>query len=462
MMCRKFLRENSKDNQSIMQSRLNSLFSRASRAVRSKFKPSLGVRSGAQNRGGAFPGVATATLGGFAPPATGTYKTYRQMNAHPTIALAKSIVLSPVYRNAWDFSLRSDAPQEWRSFVEQIIAPLRPRLVRDGLRALDYGWFGGEIIWEQRNGRIVISRVKPLLPDATTILADDSGSFTGLENHPGSSPPIVLNQADGKAFLYTYDGEADNLYGRSRHENVRHLAWGPSLQVAEKLGQYLKKVAGLVIQLHYPEGTSRDAAGADRSNDFLAQQILDAVSQGKSVRLPNLFASIVGDGSDPRLLESAAELAGKSQWVLSAFEAGTSDHAAGLLGALQYLDKLLFRGWLRPERAGLEAAHGTRADAAVHTDTGLLDSELIDLDFAAAVNQQLVNPLLVANFGPDARDAVSIEPNPLTDDATQTYRTVIQSLLTNSALGPQVAARIDVDALLADLAVPIAPRKRGR
>jgi hypothetical protein len=180
------------------------------------------------------------------------------------------------------------------------------------------------------------------------------------------------------------------------------------------------------------------------------------------VRLPNLFASIVGDGSDPRLLESAAELAGKSQWVLSAFEAGTSDHAAGLLGALQYLDKLLFRGWLRPERAGLEAAHGTRADAAVHTDTGLLDSELIDLDFAAAVNQQLVNPLLVANFGPDARDAVSIEPNPLTDDATQTYRTVIQSLLTNSALGPQVAARIDVDALLADLAVPIAPRKRGR
>jgi hypothetical protein len=50
----------------------------------------------------------------------------------------------------------------------------------------------------------------------------------------------------------------------------------------------------------------------------------------------------------------------------------------------------------------------------------------------------------------------------LTDDATQTYRTVIQSLLSNSALGPQVASRIDVDALLADLAVPIAPRKRGR
>jgi hypothetical protein len=266
----------------------------------------------------------------------------------------------------------------------------------------------------------------------------------------------MLAAEAAKAFIYTYDGEADNPYGRSRHENVRHLAWSPSLQVAEKLGQYLKKVAGLVIQLHYPEGTSRDAVGAERSNDFLAQQILDAVSQGRSVRLPNLFASVSADGSDPRSLETAAALAGKSQWVLSAFEAGAADHAAGLLATLQYLDKLMFRGWLRPERAGLEGTHGTRADAAVHTDTGLLDSELIDLDFAAAVNRQLINPLLLANFSPAARDAVTIEPNPLADDSTETNRRIVQSLLLSPDLGPKIAARIDVDALLADLAVPVA------
>ncbi|HUB28002.1 MAG TPA: hypothetical protein VL992_21430 [Tepidisphaeraceae bacterium] len=434
------------------------LLRRAARAVGLKKRPKAGVVSGTQNGVRSFGGIATTSLAGFSSPATGTYDTYRRMNAHPTIALARSIVLSPIFRNAWDFKLRPDAPPAWRDLVQQTLLPLRQQLVRDGLRALDYGWFGGEIVWEERGGRLTIGKVKPLLPDITTILADESGNFAGLENRARGTAPITLGSADGKAFLYTYDGEADNLYGRSRLENIRHAAWGPALQVAEKLGQYLKKVAGLVIQLHYPEGTSRDAVGAERSNDYLAQQILDAVSQGKSVRLPNLFASVVGDGSDPRLLESAATLAGKSQWVLSAFEAGTSDHAAGLLNTLQYLDKLMFRGWLRPERVGLEATHGTRADAAIHTDTGLLDSELIDLDFARAVNQQLVNPLLELNFGPAARDAVTIEPNPLADDSTQTYRLVIQSLLSN----PKVADRIDVDALLADLAVPIAPRKRGR
>jgi hypothetical protein len=164
---------------------------------------------------------------------------------------------------------------------------------------------------------------------------------------------------------------------------------------------------------------------------------------------------VAADGSDPRALESAAALAGKSQWVLSAFEAGSADHSAGLLAALAYLDKLMFRGWLRPERAGLESTHGTRADAAVHTDTGLLDSELIDLDFAAAVNRQLINPLLVANFGHAARDAVTIEPNPMSDDSAQTNRAIVQSLLSGPA-SASIADKIDVDALLADLAVPAA------
>lgn len=431
---------------------MTAIFNRAARAL-GLSRPSLGIRSGAQSHSG-FPGVASVSLGGLAPPAAGNYATYRRMNAHPTIALARSIVLSPVYRNGWDWKLRPDAPRQWLDFAQSVIAPLRPRLVRDALRALDYGWFGGEIVWEERGGRLCIARVKPLLPDVTTILADDGGTFAGLENRAGNSPPITLHAAESKAFLFTYDGEADDLYGRSRHENVRHQSWGPSLQVGEKLGQYLKKVAGLVIQLHYPQGTSRDAAGAERSNDFLAQQILDAVSQGRSVRLPNLFASVVADGSDPRALESAAGLAGKSQWVLSAFEAGAADHAGGLLSTLEYLDKLMFRGWLRPERAGLESSHGARADAQVHTDTGMLDSELIDLDLAYAVNQQLVNPLLAVNFGPAALNAVTIEPNPLADDSAQTNRAVIAAMLANPQLGPQVAAKIDVNALLADLAVP--------
>lgn len=328
----------------------STFYGRATRLFARLRPPSPGEQTGPQNgRRLSLPGVATVSMPGFPQPDAGSYETYRRMNAHPTLALARSVVLSPVYRNGWGWAGREGTPQAWVRFVRDVVGPLRPTLVRDGLRALDYGWFGGEIVWEERAGRLWVARVKPLLPEATAVLADAGGNFAGLENAGPAGGPVRLYADEGKAFLFTYDGEAGCFHGRSRHENVRRHAWGPAVQVAEKLGQYLKKVAGLVIQLHYPEGTSRDAAGAERSNDYLAQQILDAVSQGRSVRLPNLFASVAADGSDPRSLESAALLAGKSQWVLSAFESGSADHAAGLLAALQYFDKLMFRGWLRPD-----------------------------------------------------------------------------------------------------------------
>jgi hypothetical protein len=417
----------------------------------------LGMRSGIQRRGNGigFPGSANSTLPGFTAPPPGTFDTYRRMSAHPTIALVRSIVTSPVCRNQWDWVARPDAPIQWLEFARDVIEPLRPALMRDGLRGLDFGFFAGEIVWEERRGRWIISRVKPLLPDITTILADKNGNVAGVENLSGDSAPVRLETADGKAFLWSYDAEAGNPYGRSRHENVRERAWSPSLQVSDRPAQYLKKVAGLVIQLHYPEGTSRDESGAERSNDFIAQQILDAVSCGRSVRLPNLFASVATDGADPRAFETAAALAGKSQWVRSAFEAAGSDHAHGLISALEYFDKLMFRGWLRPERVGLEAIHGSKAEAAVHTDTGELDSAMIDADFADAITQGLVNPLLVANFGEQARNAVSIAPNPLTDISAERNLKVIQALLANSQTAGLLASRIDADALLSDLEIPL-------
>ena len=166
----------------------------------------------------------------------------------------------------------------------------------------------------------------------------------------------------GKYFLYSYDGEAANPYGRSRHENIRQ-AWSESEQIRQRLAQYMKKVSGIVVQLHYPEGTSRDAAGAERPNQWLGQQVLDAVSAGRSVMFPNGFAS----SSDLRM---AYELAGKSPWQLSTLEAQGADHAPGMKLVLEYYDALIFRGWLRPERTGLESRHGSKADAETHTDTG--------------------------------------------------------------------------------------------
>ena len=203
----------------------------------------------------------------------------------------------------------------------------------------------------------------------------------------------------------------------------------------------------MIAQLHYPEGTSRDAAGAERSNDWIAQQILEAVSMGRSVRFPNLFASI----EDPA---TAADLAGKSQWVLGQFDLGGTDYSPGLLNSLAYYDKLLFRGWLRPERVGLDTQHGSRADATQHSESSIVDSELIDQDFAAAFNSGVIDEVLALNFGVKAKGAVWVDPSPISDAHTDTVKAVLTALLANSQTAGNVAGQIDVSAVLEDLNVP--------
>ena len=396
----------------------------------------------AQTTGG-LPGSSMGGLAGFFAAAAVTYQTYRQISAHPTSALVRGIVAAPIVGNTWRWKkCRQDVPDEWVNFAQQVLGPLRQSLVRDVLRALEFGWAGFEKIWQVKNGRRVLTRLKPLLWDCTKILVDEHGNPGGLLNRPPGMQPVILGE--GKYFLYSYDGEAANPYGRSRHENIRQ-AWSESEQIRLRLAQYMKKISGIIVQLHYPEGTSRDSSGAERPNQWLGQQVLDAVSAGRSVMFPNGFAST----SDLRM---AFELAGKSPWQLSTLEANGADHAPGMKLVLEYYDALIFRGWLRPERSGLEARHGSRADAETHTDTATLDCEMIDRDIADAVTRDVVDELLVLNFGRKASGAVAIEPAPIEADGLGVLRGVLTTLLAKGDTSAALA--IDLNALLDQLSIP--------
>ncbi len=370
---------------------------------------------------------------------------------HPTVALVMRMVTAPIVANTWGWMSKPGVPEHWLGFVRDMLQPMRSTVLADGLRALTTGFSGFEKVWRVEGNKVVLGKLKPLLPELTRILVDATGEYRGLRNEPAGCAPRDI-PAD-KSFLYTYDGECGNLYGRSRHENVR-VTFGQAVQTAERMAQYHKKISGVIAQLHYPEGTSRDAAGVERSNDWIAQQILEAVSMGRSVRFPNLFASM----EDP---VAAAELAGKSQWVLSQFDPGGTDYSPGLLNSLAYYDKLLFRGWLRPERVGLDTQHGSRADAQQHSESSIIDSELIDQDFASAFNKQVVDDVLTLNFGPDARGAVWVDPSPISGAKTDTVKSVLTALLGNQQTAAPVAGRIDIDALLDDLDVPAVSDNTG-
>jgi hypothetical protein len=406
-------------------------------------------------------GVAFAQLPGFAPPLPGTYAVYRRMSAHPTLALAKSIVTAPILAGSWSYETRrpdgrpprraplTDGPQsdpidrelEHRAdFLRRQLDPLRPAFLAEALRALEFGWRPFEKIFSIKNNQITLTNLKPLLPDFTFIQVDDHGHFAGLTQLDTQLTP-------DKSFIYTHDGEAGNLYGRSRHENARHVysAW---LSVDERTAQLTTKIAAIIPLVHYPLGQSRDPAGQLRDNGDLADIILHGLGSGRGVKLPNLFAT----SDDPRL---TGDLAGKSSWVISFLEAThASANIQGLTDRQRYYDVLMFRSWLRPERTGIESRYGSRADAHTHTDTAITETELLHADICAQLNHQVIDELLTLNFGEGAPGSVYLAPAPLRDSKRDVFQKLLEAMWKDPATLGQFLKQTDLDAVLEVMQIP--------
>ena len=414
-----------------------------------------------RQQGVAQAGIGLGQVPGFLPPQSGTYGVYRRMSGHPTLALAKSIVTAPILAGSWSFEARRpDGKRPRRNppgdgvrsdpidrlledrcrFIQRQIEPMRTAFLVEALRALEFGWRPFEKVWEVNNGQVILTRLKPLLPDFTYLQVDAHGNFAGIVQ-------MEVRLPVDKAFIYTYDGEAGNLYGRSRHENARQ-AWSCWQQVDDRTAQLATKVSAIIPLVHYPIGQSRDANGQQRDNGDLADVILNGLGSGRGVKLPNLFAST----EDPRL---SAELAGKSSWMVSFLEAANAAHnLTGLTERQRYYDALMFRAWLRPERVGLESKHGSRADASKHTETGLTDSELLHADICDQLNRGVVDEILTYNFGVDSAGSVYVSPSPLQETKRALLQKLLEAVWGNTSTLKQFLAQTDMDAVFDVLEIP--------
>ncbi|MFG0247518.1 MAG: hypothetical protein ACF8OB_01420 [Phycisphaeraceae bacterium JB051] len=368
-----------------------------------KDKPEIGEQTGAQS--GAVGLTSFMQIPGLSPAPAGTYDTYRQMLSDPTIALARAVVMSPLIGNTWSIQSKDDTPEDRALFIEEMLDPMIRHIIRGMLRSLDYGWAGFEKVFEIREGKLVLKRLKPLLHDMTEINVDRNGKFQGFKQ---SAVELGLN----KSLLFTYDREGDNHYGRPRLENARQ-PWSWWNQANEGAARYDNKIAGVMPVIHYPLGKSKDKTGTERDNYEIAQNVLNNIAAGKGIAVPNRKA--MEDDSDGK------------EWSIELME-DKGGRQGSFNDRLRYLDSLKFRAMLRPERSALEGQFGTKAEAQTHGDLGLLDGEQIQVDLAETVNWHVVDQLLVLNFGEEARGSVWFEPNPLQDESKQLARDIVKAM----------------------------------
>lgn len=427
-------------------------------------KPDQGERTGTQatdrQRNDPFgAGVGLPTqVKGFAPPPAGTFDTYRKIGDYPTVALAMDKAVGPILDALVSWMPKDeDVPTEWVDAVEAALGPLMSDILENGMLAPRYGFSPFEIVWTEKDGLLVPEYLKPLLVDITEFVYDEKGRIVGLRNKQQGGKPVDLDWSH--AFAWTHKGEGGNPYGRSRFEVIRKR-WSEVEQIIERFAKYLAKVAAVIGQIHYPDGTSKNAVGADWPNAWLAAEIAKDASQGRWLLIPNKFAAFLsGDNGNvsPAVLEKALAAAGKSDWVVSFLDPGGTDFAPGFTAALEYYDKLLVRGLLMPERSILEGKHGTKAEAGQHDEMTAMDATALFRSFLRAFNRGVVDQVLVYNFGEKARGAVYAEAPPLADDSGESQDKVLAALLAspNPVVSGTAARVIDVVALCEDRDIPV-------
>ena len=87
----------------------------------------------------------------------------------------------------------------------------------------------------------------------------------------------------------------------------------------------------------------------------------------------------------------------------------------------------------------------------MHGDIGLESCEDLNGDIAEFVNQQIVDELLVLNFGPEAKGSVRVCPGPLSDDDKAYFRGIMSQVLAAPGNVDLLMTLTDLDRLM-DLA----------
>jgi len=377
-------------------------------------------------------------------PLPATYDTYRTMVKNPTLALASAAIKAPILAGSWSVEADDDVKDadEKIKFIKDNFEPQRELIMDNSMTGGTlFGWAPHEIVFEKNdNGLVGINKFKRLLQDLTTVLVDEkTGEFWGYEQTGINAKRVEL---EAKYVLHVaFRIEGTNWYGRSLMENARETfnQWREANAGAER---YDAKVAGSHWVVYYPVGTTPDDDNVDIDNAAIADDMLEALESSGSLAIPQTISAYVKELSN----DNAA-------WRVELME-DKGGRQPTFVDRLKYLDALLVRSLLWPERALLEGEFGTKAEAGVHADIAVTMVTLWDRHITAQVNRQAVDTLLEQNWGKQERGKVYLVSAPLVDTQIGFLRELYKQLLTNPATVLEEFPTVNTDALKDRLAIP--------
>lgn len=352
---------------------------------------------------------------------------YRKMRLDGQVSAGLSVLKLPVMSRRYQVVGDSD---EAAVFVKKALEPVWRDLIRGALLALDYGFAAMEKVWDlDENGKLVYTRFKDPDPETLELDVDDRGNFVGVSQRPDRRI-----DAD-KAFLYTHRLEHGNLYGISRLRPA-YPYWRTKEIIYLFLNRYLERKGNPPVVVKYPPRVAPSDEGptADK-NAKAALELGGKLLENSAVAVPH-----------------DTDSHGHLTWDVSYLE--DDPRVAMFLEYIEHLNKMILRSLFVPDRVFThDGETGSFALAKVHADIFLMSEEGLIADIEAAVNEQVVKPLVDYNFDPSGRCRVVIER--FGEEDREVLKDVFLRIVESGE------ARPAADELAERLGVPLAPRKES-
>lgn len=379
------------------------------------------------------------------------YKLFREMRRDPTIAFARMLAVAPLVTAGWSYEETEYAPPGAKDFIKEQLDPLRAEFVKSALEGyIDFGWAPFEKVWcVDEEGYNSIKKLKPLLQENTEILINpNTGEFWGLRvfntMYAGQTADMKFGEVDlllDSCVNIALDVEGTDWYGVPLMVNAID-PYFKHRDVEKAAARYDNKIAGAHWVVYYPPGQS-DLSGTMTDNFEIAKQLLSSLQSSGACAIP----------STPSAMPDTMDMAGAPAWKVEILtDSGAA--SANFTNRQKYLDALKVRAFGMPERAILEGQFGTKAEADSHADFAIVNYEVRHATIAREVNRQVVNQLLLYNFGPGLDGTVTVVPTPLSDETIGYLRTMMTALMSNPDVLLNEYPGIDMDAIAEQLKIP--------
>lgn len=309
-------------------------------------------------------------------------------------------------------------------------------IVEEMLSSLWAGFSTGEMIFDYEDGKVQIADVQYLHPltisfelhtdgiDKNHIKGVKQNAF-GFVSNPDEVIPI------DKLLIYTHNGRFGNPYGESRFRSIYSdyyfkkqmiVAWAKTL---EKYGS-----PTAVGKVKDPDSTMTDPKGEQITQLEYMTRILDSLQVSTAVAISD---------------DSEIEFNQVSRALGQDFE-----------NAVNYCNKMIYRGLLLPGLLETGEQGGSRALGSVHFDLFVLALEKIKNDVTEVLIDQMIRRLITWNFG-EQDDWGEFQTDEFKPEDAKLFAEILSQMTTAGYVSPQYFE--DLEFVREKIGLPGMPRE---